>query len=601
MNTNVCDFGAVGDGVSVSTLAFNQAVSACSASGGGVVDVPSGTYLCGTVRLLDNVILNLLPGSRIIGSLDINDYTGTQRGCSWGGASSALGIGLDNNPCAALIVADRCVNCGITGFGTIDGQRSRKHGYSEEKGRPFLVVFSECRFVTVRDVTLANPGMFTLYALACEDVNIDGVKIRSADSWNGDGLDFDGGKRVTISNCNIDAGDDGIGLKTLDPSCPCEDFSITNCYISTHTYGAVRIGPESAGDMKRINVSNCCFNNSNDGFKLQLTQDAVFEDFCFSNITMTDVLRPFFLTSNRYNMSSLVKDIRPRSGVFRRMKFANMTAVLRPTTRYPGSEDYPFYAGNYISALPGDVIEDVTLENIHFVAPGGGRREDAERVSGHGDMYDFWQCYPEQLINVGEFPSAVLYLRNAKDIRLLNCTFECETEDQRAAIAAECVDGLLISDAQVRRCGALVRHYRCEGLRVRDSEGELLPFSAAQASEWEAFRRASLQVDKTLEEMSAAVQRVLALETQASFDTLSFELIRDEDTAQYLFIPKFTGNFELYVNGEKAAEWCMPSCYITPYPFALALAPLLVPGANRIELRPQGTFELTDGILVKHA
>ena len=93
MNTNVCDFGAVGDGVSVSTLAFNQAVSACSASGGGVVDVPSGTYLCGTVRLLDNVILNLLPGSRIIGSLDINDYTGTQRGCSWGGASSALGIG----------------------------------------------------------------------------------------------------------------------------------------------------------------------------------------------------------------------------------------------------------------------------------------------------------------------------------------------------------------------------------------------------------------------------------------------------------------------------------------------------------------------------
>jgi hypothetical protein len=154
---------------------------------------------------------------------------------------------------------------------------------------------------------------------------------------------------------------------------------------------------------------------------------------------MQDVLRPIFFTKNRYNMSACVKNVRPATGNFRRVHLSNITATLRQDSVFP---NMTVYAGNYISALPGDSIDDITLDHVHMIAPGGGSREEAERTHGHGDMYDFWGMYPEHLTNLGQYPGAVLYVRNAKGVRMNNCVFETEQPDARAAVAAECVDGL---------------------------------------------------------------------------------------------------------------------------------------------------------------
>lgn len=601
MNMNVLAFGAVSDESFNSTTAFNEAIRRCSESGGGVVDVPAGVYLCGTILLQDNVLLNLQPGSRIIGSTDIRDYTGTQRKCAWGGAVNCCGdqFNFQDNPCVALILADRKTNCGVIGTGTVDGRRSTKFGYSPEKGRPFLCVFSECRFVTLRDVTLTNPGMFTVYGLNSTDVTIDGVKIRSADSWNGDGLDFDGGKRVTISNCNIDAGDDAIGLKTLTPGEPCEDFTITNCVIRSRNWGAIRIGPESAGDMKRIAMSNCVFHDCGDGFKLQLTQDAVFEDLSFDNILMNEVLRPFFITSNRYNMSSKVPLSRPKAGTVRRLRFSNISAVMRPTSFIP-EYNLRVYANNFISALPGSVVEDLTLSNVHLIAPGGGTKEEAERTVGHGDMFDFRNMYPEHLTNFGgDYPSAVLYIRNAKNVRMLNCTFEAQEYDERCAIAAECVENLFLRYAVARNVAGLLRQYRCDGLSVAESEGAVVGFTKEQAEGWEKFREMTLLVDARLEEAALACDAALALpDTESVFDTPVFSIEKNE-RRQFLFIPSFEGNFDLYVNGELVTDWHMPPCYVFPYPFTFELTPYLSDGENRIEIRPRGECKLLSKIFIK--
>ena len=52
---NVRDFGAKGDGVTLDTDAFQQAIDACNREQGGTVLVPAGVFVIGTIELKSNV------------------------------------------------------------------------------------------------------------------------------------------------------------------------------------------------------------------------------------------------------------------------------------------------------------------------------------------------------------------------------------------------------------------------------------------------------------------------------------------------------------------------------------------------------------------
>ena len=54
--------------------AIQRAIDACTSSGGGVVYLQPGSYLCGTVVLKSNVTLYLEAGAVLLGSPNIDDY-----------------------------------------------------------------------------------------------------------------------------------------------------------------------------------------------------------------------------------------------------------------------------------------------------------------------------------------------------------------------------------------------------------------------------------------------------------------------------------------------------------------------------------------------
>ena len=62
---NVRDYGAVGDGIAIDSDAFNKAIEAAAAKGGGTVVVPPGHYLCFSIRLRSFITLVLMNGSVI--------------------------------------------------------------------------------------------------------------------------------------------------------------------------------------------------------------------------------------------------------------------------------------------------------------------------------------------------------------------------------------------------------------------------------------------------------------------------------------------------------------------------------------------------------
>jgi len=102
---DVRDFGAAGDGRILDTARINAAVNACADSGGGMVVLPPGRYLSGTVILKNNVFLHLTAGATLLGSTNLADYV--------------------ENPVTHtrhLIFARGAENVGVLGPGRIDGQ-----------------------------------------------------------------------------------------------------------------------------------------------------------------------------------------------------------------------------------------------------------------------------------------------------------------------------------------------------------------------------------------------------------------------------------------------------------------------------------------------
>src|SRR5215831_9487915 len=71
---DVRKYGATGDGKTKDTSAFQHALDAAAAAGGGDVVVASGDYLIGSIELKSNTTLRLAKDAHLIGSPDMNDY-----------------------------------------------------------------------------------------------------------------------------------------------------------------------------------------------------------------------------------------------------------------------------------------------------------------------------------------------------------------------------------------------------------------------------------------------------------------------------------------------------------------------------------------------
>ena len=438
---NVRDFGAAGDGKALNTRAIQAAIDRCHAAGGGCVLVPPGVYVTGTVRLKSHVTLRLEAGARLLGSPRIADYPKDAGQSSWH-PRFPFSRGMDG----ALIYAEQAEDVGVEGPGIIDGaqgggaQRTFPNANDRDQRRPMLVRMHDCTGVRVRNVTLIHPASFTSFFVRCREVYLDSVKVRSRDTGNGDGLDFDGSENVRISNCDLDTGDDAIGLKTIQPGRPNRDFVITNCIIRSR-WAAVRLGPESFADMRNLTVSNCVFRDCRDGLKIQSCEGAVLENMVFSDIVMEAVLRPFFLVLNSFGMSKYSRSVRPPVGALRDLHFAHIRAVVPQNPTGEGL-DQPCLA---IVGLPGYPIEDISISNLNASMPGGGTKEEAARMDVP-ELYDFQELWPEAVHFKGELPASGIYLRHVRGLRVDQVRLSVANSDARAFIAGDDLEDVSLSD-----------------------------------------------------------------------------------------------------------------------------------------------------------
>ncbi len=115
---NVMQFGAVADGKTLDTKAFQKALDTCAVNGGGEVLVPAGNYLIGGIQIGANTTFKVDEGAVVTDSPDLSQYETTD--VRWEGRWEQ---GL-----RGLIFAKSVNHIAIVGTGKIVGGRWGTNG-----------------------------------------------------------------------------------------------------------------------------------------------------------------------------------------------------------------------------------------------------------------------------------------------------------------------------------------------------------------------------------------------------------------------------------------------------------------------------------------
>ncbi len=293
-------FGAVGDGITLDTIAIQKAIDSATEQGGGTVLIPPGRWLTGALCLGNHTQLFLDAGAMLLGSRNKEDYP----------VMTARWEGRTQQCHSPLIGGNGLSDVGIRGPGAIDGQGEPwwlwfKEGQLDFP-RPRLVSLTDCRNVVLEDFTAINSPSWTINPVRCRGVSIRGISILNPpDSPNTDGINPDSCSVVRISDCFVSVGDDcitikaGTELESDHLKAPCEDITIANCVLEKG-HGGVVIGSEMSGGIRNIAITNCIFKGTDRGIRIKSRRGrgGMVEDIIASNLVMVDVLSP--LTVNLY-------------------------------------------------------------------------------------------------------------------------------------------------------------------------------------------------------------------------------------------------------------------------------------------------------------
>lgn len=306
---SVIDFGAKGDSLTLNTTFIQRAIDKAASDGGGIVYIPKGIYISGTLFLKSNVTLYLEKNAKLLGSPNINDY----KELTWG-------HNKDRQPYHLICALDQH-NISIEGHGVIDGngeffwQNYEKDDNGEMvtprwikpkdlKISP-LIDFVRCQDITIRDVNIKTGGGWNLHIHDCDLVKIQSLNIvNNLYSPNSDGIDITGCHDVIVSDCYIRTCDDAICLKTTPDSRDCRRITVTNCVIETLCVGLKLGCVESFKDMSDVTFSNCIINKSSRAVGIYVKEDADYRNITISNITANTNAplifnRPIIIMANR--------------------------------------------------------------------------------------------------------------------------------------------------------------------------------------------------------------------------------------------------------------------------------------------------------------
>ncbi|MBN2697199.1 MAG: glycoside hydrolase family 28 protein [Bacteroidales bacterium] len=340
----ITDYGAVNDGLTLNTEAINKTIEACHESGGGKVIIPEGVWITGPIQLKNNINLHAAEGAVVLFSRNFDEYPFVL----------SYYEGRRDFRAMPLIYGDSLTNIAITGKGIFDGSGDawrpvkkmkmtnsqwlelvnsggalneqgdiwwpNEYAYEASKDpdrireqladdperdkykafyRPYLVQLISCDRVMLEGPLFQNSPGWCIHPLMCTNLTVNDITVRNPwYSQNGDGIDVESCKYVTIKNSSFDVGDDAICVKSgknkegRERGMPTRFVEVDNCIVH-HGHGGFVVGSEMSGGVSDIWVRNCSFTGTDVGLRFKTTRGrgGVVENIHIENIRMIDIDR----------------------------------------------------------------------------------------------------------------------------------------------------------------------------------------------------------------------------------------------------------------------------------------------------------------------
>jgi polygalacturonase len=374
---------------------LNEAISTCSAAGGGRVVVPAGVTQTGPIRLKSRVNLFLSDGAVVKFSTDPKQYLPLVY-------TRFEGTELMNY--SPFIYAFDEQDIAITGSGTLDGQADATHWWDWTRNaarrqlvdaaaagkpvaerifgegsflRPNFIQPYRCRNVMIEGVTIVNSPMWEINPVLSTNVIIRGVKINSHGP-NNDGCDPESCRDVLIDQCTFDTGDDCIALKSgrnddgRRVGIPIENVIIRDCTMKDG-HGGVTIGSEISGGARNIFAERCRMDSPNLNialrFKTNSVRGGVIEHVYMRDVSIGQVSQAIVSVDFLYEegdagkFTPIVRDIEVRNVTSQKSRNA---LSLRGYSRSPVT-NVRLKECEFENVAEGDVLEnvkDVVFSNV---------------------------------------------------------------------------------------------------------------------------------------------------------------------------------------------------------------------------------------------
>jgi len=404
------DFGGKNDGVSLNTEAFKKAIEACNQHGGGHVVVTNGVWLTGPIEIKSNVDLHVDKGAIILFTRDHTQYPMIN-----------AGKGVRTLTTAFPIYSIHSENIAITGSGSIDGagdswrpvkkvkttpaqwDEFTRTGVISKDGkiwwpsyeamngeeylakftdkkpdsseylkardylRPHMVYFYDCKNVFLDSITLKNSPMFMFYPNNCTNLYLHKVTVYN-EWWaqNGDGIDISASKNVILYDCSVNAGDDGICMKSSGKNNngpQLENILILACKVFK-AHGGFSVGSNTDGGMRNIYVKDCIYDGTDVGINMKSNsgRGGLVENIYIDNIVMKNIVKEAILFNAYYEnvpAGKEAKDVKTTATD----KIPEFTNIHISNIFCEGAN-----TGVSITGLPYMPVHDIYFSNMSIIA-----------------------------------------------------------------------------------------------------------------------------------------------------------------------------------------------------------------------------------------